>query len=507
MNGFLVSQNAISNELNKMKNGEGTGHNGGSHNSRNGGRGYGRMSKIELSKFHVDDVKGWVYRCRQLFKIDGIDNNGRMELVFMHVYDKALIWHQQFCIKLSENCPWELYEKEEKFEELLNMVELDEKHAISLFLGGLKKEIHHEGFGTVGKHVVHILVDCRSTHNFLDKNVAQKLGCPIRPTVPLAVTVANGNNLVTTSKCKNFKWKFGNNVFTTDVMLLPLGVKGKKVAIRVTHKSNMEWMNDKGVDKNMVQAEFHSMALCVFPANAASCMQLEGETTIVVKKDNSQRMCVDYRQLNKQTVEDKLPIPVIEELIDDLHGAKGTHKLYNKPIKCVSWTKQVEYFGHVIFEKGVATDPSKIQAMANWPIPCNIKQLGGFLDLTDYYRIFIKGYAIVTLKQDMTSTPVLRLPDFSKEFIVETDASGVGIGAWFKHWRNEEKGVENVTADALSRMQNPVELVSIVCASNVSTDLYQQVVASWEQDLSLKRLITKLQANSNVQGHYTWTNP
>ncbi|GKE57629.1 hypothetical protein Tco_1496814, partial [Tanacetum coccineum] len=76
MNGFLVSQNAISNELNRMKNGKGTSHNGGSNNSRNGGRGYGRMSKIKLSKFHVDDVKRWVYRCRQLFKIDGIDDSG-----------------------------------------------------------------------------------------------------------------------------------------------------------------------------------------------------------------------------------------------------------------------------------------------------------------------------------------------------------------------------------------------------------------------------------------------
>ncbi|GJS45876.1 reverse transcriptase [Tanacetum coccineum] len=59
--------------------------------------------------------------------------------------------------------------------------------------------------GTVGKHLVHILVDCGSTHNFLDKNMAKKLGCSIKPTGPLAVTLTDGNNLVTTSKCKNFK--------------------------------------------------------------------------------------------------------------------------------------------------------------------------------------------------------------------------------------------------------------------------------------------------------------
>ncbi|GJU73050.1 reverse transcriptase, partial [Tanacetum coccineum] len=77
--------------------------------------------------------------------------------------------------------------------------------------------------GTVGKHLVHILVDCRSTHNFLDKNMVKKLGCSIRPTGPLAVTMADDNNLVTTSEGRNFKWQFDNTTFTTDVMLLPLG--------------------------------------------------------------------------------------------------------------------------------------------------------------------------------------------------------------------------------------------------------------------------------------------
>jgi hypothetical protein len=129
------------------------------------------------------------------------------------------------------------------------------------------------------------------------------------------------------------------------------------------------------------------------------------------------------------------------------------HQLYAKFSECTFAQPKIEYLGHVISSKGVATDPAKISIIQNWPAPTTLTQLRAFLGLTRYYRGFIKGYGIICqplfkalkkdsytwaieqdkafehLKQIMSAPPVLALPDFTQPFILEADASGNGIGA------------------------------------------------------------------------------
>ncbi|MGL5707634.1 MAG: reverse transcriptase domain-containing protein [Aeromonas sp.] len=264
------------------------------------------------------------------------------------------------------------------------------------------------------------------------------------------------------------------------------------------------------------------------------------------------RLCIDYRLLNDITIKDKYPIPRIDEILDDLSGAKvfsildatsGYYQLaieeedkpktafswkgglyefnrmpfglcngpatfqramdrifakergkfvipymddliiYSKSIKdhenhievvmgriksyglslnkskCVFASDELKILGNIISAGKIKPDPNKIKAIHDYPKPANIKELRSFLGLVNYCREFIKGYAIlanplfkllkgktkrsvktlewtqneektfVELKKALTIHSERAQPDFTKQFILTTDASEEGIGA------------------------------------------------------------------------------
>jgi hypothetical protein len=267
----------------------------------------------------------------------------------------------------------------------------------------------------------------------------------------------------------------------------------------------------------------------------------------VTKKDGDLRPCVDYRGLNAITIKNRYPLPLLDNMIDQLRGAKfftkldlrgaynlvrvregdewktafrcryghyeykvmpfgltnapavfqgmmndilaefldrsvinylddiliysadlETHKthvrqvlerllenqLYVKAEKCAFHQKEVTFLGFVIYGDGVRMDPDKTAAIKDWVTPTSLSKLRRFLGFANFYRRFVPNYstlaspltsltstakpfmwndeatkAFEVLKQALQNNIVLRYPDYSKPFVVQTDASDVGIGA------------------------------------------------------------------------------
>ena len=148
------------------------------------------------------------------------------------------------------------------------------------------------------------------------------------------------------------------------------------------------------------------------------------------------------------------------------------------PDKCQFLQHQVHFLGHIVSAKGVAPDPSKTAKVKEWPTPTSAQETQRFLGLANYYRRFIKDFATIAkplhqatekhrsftwtdqcteafskLKQFLTSAPILALPDWSKPFIVDTDASDTGIGAVLSQCH--EDGKEHVISYASRLLTKP----------------------------------------------------
>ena len=113
--------------------------------------------------------------------------------------------------------------------------------------------------------------------------------------------------------------------------------------------------------------------------------------TLVPKKDESTCFCIDYRQVNNVTIKDMYPLPLIQDILDQI----GETKVFSTQPQ----TKFV-LLGYVISADGVFAQPLKMEAVRALNTPINVTELRHFLGMTGYYRQLIANYAQLALPHD-----------------------------------------------------------------------------------------------------------
>lgn len=128
-------------------------------------------------------------------------------------------------------------------------------------------------------------------------------------------------------------------------------------------------------------------------------------------------------------------------------------KLYVKLSKCEFGKTSLVYLGHILGPGQLKIDPSKVEAIVNWPKPTSVTDDCSFLGVVEYWRRFIANFSIIvaplhalksvkqvfqwggkqqksfeTLKENISIALVLALPDLQQPFEIEKDANGYAIG-------------------------------------------------------------------------------
>nr|GEW97139.1 hypothetical protein [Tanacetum cinerariifolium] len=342
--------------------------------------------------------------------------------------------------------------------------------------------------GQINNKPVNILIDCGSTHNFLD---------------------------ITTTKQIGLTWKLQGETFQADMMLIPLGSceMGRRVALMGAPQPALQWMLGKQLSAKLfsmsvcsyppfgVQAELMSTCINLDSNNIHPCLSTllyEYEEVFVVPKSLPPHRFHNHRIpfLNSTAPINIRPYrhpPSQKDAIEAMALMYEVFAPYLRKFALVflddilvysrsvtEHTKHLaqvlEYLGHVIFGKGVATDPSKIKAMQEWPIPVNIKKLREFLGLTGYYRREMEGYLLDRHFK-------IKIKHFSLKYLMEQRLTTPFQIKWLPKLLGYDydivykKGNENIMVDALSR--SVISAVPVVVIDRKTAKVKNVVVVYW----------------------------
>ena len=119
----------------------------------------------------------------------------------------------------------------------------------------------------------------------------------------------------------------------------------------------------------------------------------------------------------------------------------------------MSFGLRVAFLGHIVSGEGISVDPSKVQAVRDWPTPKSVTEIRSFLGLAGYYRRFVQDFSRIAgpltkliqkgekyvwiaectsafeeLKKRLMTAPILKMPDGTGGMVIYSDASGKGLG-------------------------------------------------------------------------------
>jgi hypothetical protein len=220
-------------------------------------------------------------------------------------------------------------------------------------------------------------------------------------------------------------------------------LKGAYNNVRI--KAGDEWKAAFKTNRGLFEPTVMFFGMCNSPATFQAMMdsifaEEIGNNTVIVYMDD---ILVSGKDLDELARRERI---VLEKLREN--------DLYAKAKKCEFRKTRMEYLGLILQEGQLSMDPAKLGGIRNWPVPTTVKEVRSFLGFGNYYRRFIKGFSSLaqplndllkkdkkfewtfdcqesfeTLKQRFTEEPVLMMPDHSKPFQIETDASKYATGA------------------------------------------------------------------------------
>ncbi|KAK2450171.1 hypothetical protein QL285_009303 [Trifolium repens] len=197
-------------------------------------------------------------------------------------------------------------------------------------------------------------------------------------------------------------------------------------------------------------------------------------------------------------------------------------KLYANPSKCEFWLEEVNFLGHVISREGIAVDPAKIDTVLSWKQPQTVTDVRSFVGLAGYYRRFIEGFAKIVapmtqltrkdqpfawtekcessfqlLKERLTTSPVLVLPQSDEPYEVYCDASHQGLGCvLMQHKRAVAYASRQLKVHEKNYPTHDLELAAVVFALKIwRHHLYGCTFVVFSDHKSLKYLFDQKELN------------